>query len=140
MSVFSKFRGIFYVFVNSVIRFDHRLFFSCSMSQIFSKSVHFPHPIGIVIGGGREATRIDDGVTILQNVTIGVKDVNYRFSGGDPIIRIESGVVICAGAVVLGPVVIGRNSTIAANSVVLTDVPPNSIYGGVPARLLKKLE
>lgn len=140
MSIAAKFRGFYYVFINSIIRFDHRLFFSCSMPQIYPRTVRFPHPIGIVIGGGRGATAISDGVVILQNVTIGVKDINYRFKGGDPVIKIRSGVVISAGAVILGPLEIGENSLIAANSVVTEDVPPNSLYGGVPARLIKRLK
>ena len=70
MNVFVKLRGLFIVLINSIIRGDPRLFFSCSMPQVYSRRVKFPHPIGIVIGGGRGATKIEDGVTILQNVTI----------------------------------------------------------------------
>ena len=55
-------------------------------------------------------------------------------------IHIKSGAVISAGAVLLGPLIIGENAIIAANSVVLTDVPPNTLYAGVPAKWIKSLE
>lgn len=53
---------------------------------------------------------------------------------------IGNNVTIYAGAKILGDVVIGDNSIVAANAVVVNDVPPNVIVGGVPAKIIKRLE
>lgn len=50
----------------------------------------------------------------------------------------EKGVMVGAGAKILGPIHVGRNSVIGANAVVLRDVPPDSIAAGVPARVIGK--
>lgn len=88
------------------------------------------HGNGVVIG---ETTEIGNDVLIYQGVTLGGtgKDVGKRH----PTIR--DNVLIGSGARVLGPVVIGENSKIAAGAVVLTDVPPNSTVAGVPARVVR---
>ncbi len=88
-----------------------------------------PHPGGIVLGAGK----IGANVVIFQNVTIGARafDPNY-----DPSNRphICDNVTIGAGAVILGPITAGAGSTIAANSLVLDDVAPETTAIGVPAR------
>lgn len=86
-----------------------------------------PHPVGIVIG---EGSRIGRNVSIYQNVTIG----RLRPDGGYP--AIEDGVTIYAGAVLIGPITVGKGAVVGANSVVLKDIPPFHIAAGVPARLL----
>lgn len=70
---------------------------------------------------------------INQGVTIG-----YTNETDCP--TIGNNVTIYAGARVLGDVVIGDNSIVAANAVVVKDVPPNVIVGGVPAKIIKRLE
>jgi serine O-acetyltransferase len=89
------------------------------------------HGIGVVIG---ETTEIGDDVLIYQGVTLGGtgKEKGKRH----PTIR--DGVVISAGATVLGPVTIGENSRIGAGAVVINDVPPNSTVVGVPGKVVKK--
>lgn len=92
--------------------------------------LRMPHPVGIVIGDG---TVIGDNVMILQNVTLGRKDINQA---GTPVIK--NGVSILAGAVVLGPVVLGENSTVGANAVVVKDVEAGTVVVGVPAKPLSR--
>lgn len=87
-----------------------------------------PHPVGIVIGDG---VRIGDGVTIYQNVTIGRRNATFP---DYPVV--ENGSTIFAGAVVAGAVRIGRNATVGANAVVISDVPDGATVVGVPARIL----
>ena len=88
------------------------------------------HGMGVVIG---ETTEIGDNVTIYQGVTLGGtgKDVGKRHP------TIGNNVMIGSGAKVVGPFKVGDNSKIAANAVVLNEVPPNSTCVGVPARIVK---
>jgi serine O-acetyltransferase len=90
--------------------------------------VNFAHTLGIIIGGN---SKIGARVKFLGNNTVGtVKDNGY------PVI--EDDVVIGCGARILGPVRIGARSIIGANAVVLTDVPPDSVASGIPARVHEK--
>jgi serine O-acetyltransferase len=88
------------------------------------------HGSGIVIG---ETAVVEDGVSILQNVTLGGtgKDHGARH----PVIRRE--VMIGAGAKILGHIEIGSFSKVAAGSVVLKDVPPRCTVAGVPAQIVR---
>ena len=88
------------------------------------------HTHGIVLG----AASIGRNVTIYQQVTLGALKADFRF---DPSLRptVEDDVVLAAGAKVLGAVRVGSGSTVGANAVVLTDVPPAHIAVGVPARV-----
>lgn len=88
--------------------------------------VMFDHGGGIVIG---ETAVIDDSVSILQQVTLGGTGKDR----GDRHPKIRSGVMIGAGAKILGNIEIGTMSKVAAGSVVLKDVPPHSTVAGVPA-------
>ncbi len=88
------------------------------------------HGTGVVIG---ETTVIGDNCTIYQGVTLGGtgKDKGKRHP------TIGNNVTIGSGAKVLGPFTVGDNSKIAANAVVLSQVPPNSTCVGVPGRIVK---
>ncbi len=89
------------------------------------------HGTGVVIG---ETAEIGDDVTIYQGVTLGGtgKDIGKRHP------TVGSGVMIGAGAKVLGPFRIGDNSNIAAGSVVLHEIPENCTAVGTPARVVKR--
>lgn len=89
------------------------------------EGVYFVHPVGVVIGGD---AKIGDRVRFYGSNTIGTaKDDGY------PVI--EDDVWIGAGARILGPVRIGARSRIGANAVVVTDVPPDSVAVGIPAKI-----
>lgn len=92
--------------------------------------VMLDHGSGIVIG---ETTVIDDNVSILQNVTLGGTGKEH----GDRHPKIRTGVMIGAGAKILGNIEIGAMSKVAAGSVVLRDVPPHCTVAGVPARIVR---
>lgn len=95
------------------------------------KGLFIDHGAGVVIG---ETTEIGDYCTLYQNVTLGGtgKDVGKRHP------TLGNNVMVGAGARVLGPFKIGDNSKIAANAVVLEEVPPNCTAVGVPARVVKR--
>lgn len=92
------------------------------------RRLRIEHFGGIVISGD---TTIGDDVVIRNGVTIGLRRTGVR---GAPIIgnRVDIG----AGAKILGTIRIGDDVSVGANAVVLTDVPPNSIAVGVPAKIL----
>ncbi len=94
------------------------------------RGLFIDHGMGVVIG---ETTEIGNNVTIYQGVTLGGtgKDVGKRHP------TICDNVLIGSGAKVLGPFTVGENSKIAANAVVLSEVPPNSTCVGVPARVVR---
>lgn len=94
------------------------------------RGLFIDHGMGVVIG---ETTEIGDNVTIYQGVTLGGtgKDTGKRHP------TIGNNVMIGSGAKVLGPFKVGDNSKIAANAVVLNEVPENSTCVGVPARIVK---
>lgn len=99
-----------------------------SLKANIGRRCRLPHPVGIAIGDG---AIIGDDVTIYHNVTLG----RVSSQGLDyPVVH--NGVEIYAGSMLAGGITIGQRSVIGANSVVLTDVPPNSIAVGAPARIL----
>ncbi len=87
------------------------------------------HPIAVAIGG----CEIGSNCTVYQGVSIGA---NYRSEGGKAYPTIGDNVRISPGAVILGPINIGSNVVVAANAVVVNDVPDNSVVGGVPAKII----
>lgn len=93
--------------------------------------VMLDHGAGIVIG---ETAVVDDNVSILQGVTLGGTGKDC----GDRHPKVRSGVMIGAGASILGNIEIGAMSRIAAGSVVLAPVPPGSTAAGVPARIVRQ--
>ncbi|MEX6724558.1 serine O-acetyltransferase [Parapedomonas caeni] len=87
-----------------------------------------PHTQGTVLG----AAAIGSNVTIFHQVTLGAREADF---GYDPATRptISDHVTLSVGAKVLGPVHIASNVVVAANAVVLSDVPAGSLAAGVPA-------
>ena len=95
------------------------------------KRLVIDHGMGIVIG---ETAEIGDDCLIYHGVTLGGtgKDSGKRHP------TIGNNVLIGTGAKVLGPFKVGDNSRIAANSVVLSEIPPASTAVGIPARVVKR--
>lgn len=87
------------------------------------------HGMGVVIG---ETAEIGNNVTIYHGVTLG--GVSLEKGKRHP--TIEDGVVIGAGAKILGAITIGQNSRIGANAVVVKSVPANSVVVGVPGQVV----
>ena len=112
------------------------VFLQNQISVVFSVDVHpaaqigrgimFDHATGIIIG---ETAVVEDDVSILQNVTLGGTGKEH----GDRHPKIREGVMIGAGAKVLGNIEVGRGAKIGAGSVVLQPVPPHTTVAGVPA-------
>jgi serine O-acetyltransferase len=95
------------------------------------KGLVIDHGMGVVIG---ETAEIGDNCTIYQGVTLGGtgKDVGKRHP------TLGNGVLVGAGAKVLGPFKIGDNTKIAANAVVLDEIPDDCTAVGIPAKIVKK--
>ena len=95
------------------------------------KGFFIDHGMGVVIG---ETTEIGDNCLIYQGVTLGGtgKDKGKRHP------TLGNNVMVGAGARVLGPFKVGDNAKIAANAVVLEEVPANCTAVGVPARIVKQ--
>ncbi len=87
------------------------------------------HGMGVVIG---ETTEIGENVTIYQGVTLGGTSLERKKRHP----TIGNNVVIGAGAKILGPFMVGDNSKIGSASVVVKEVPPNSVVIGVPGRVI----
>lgn len=88
------------------------------------------HGMGVVIG---ETAELGDDVTLYQGVTLG----GTSLAGGKRHPTLEDGVVVGAGAQVLGPLTVGRGARIGANAVVLKDVPADVTMVGIPARVIQ---
>jgi serine O-acetyltransferase len=124
-------------------RKDLALYLQSRASQVLQVDIHpavpigrgimFDHAHGLVVG---ETAVIEDDVSILQGVTLG----GTGKVDGDRHPKIRRGVLIGAGAQILGNIEVGACSRVAAGSVVLRDVPPNSTVVGVPAKVIGKAE
>lgn len=94
------------------------------------KGLFIDHGSGVVIG---ETAEIGDNCTLYQGVTLGGtgKDVGKRHP------TLGNNVMVGSGAKILGPFKIGDNSKVAANAVVLKEIPPNCTAVGIPAKVVK---
>jgi serine O-acetyltransferase len=120
-------------------RRDLAHFLQSRASEVFAVDIHpavpigrgvfIDHGTGLVVG---ETAVIGDDVSILHEVTLG----GTGKERGDRHPKVRDGVLLCAGAKVLGNVEIGRDAKVAAGSVVLHDVPPGATVAGVPARIV----
>jgi serine O-acetyltransferase len=115
------------------------LFLQNRISSVFAVDIHpaarvgkgimFDHATGIVIG---ETAVVEDNVSIMQSVTLG----GTGKEAGDRHPKVRKGVLISAGAKILGNIEIGECAKVGAGSVVLKSVPPRTTVAGVPARVV----
>lgn len=120
-------------------RRDFALYLQSRASQVFQvdinpavrigRGIMLDHGTGLVVG---ETATIGDNVSMLQNVTLG----GTGKSNDDRHPKIGNGVLIGAGAKILGNIRIGDCSRIGAGSVVLKEVPPRTTVAGVPAKVI----
>lgn len=120
-------------------RRDFALYLQSRSSQVFQvdinpavpmgKGIMLDHGTGLVIG---ETAVVGDNVSMLQNVTLG----GTGKSDQDRHPKIGNGVLIGAGAKVLGNIKVGDCSRVGAGSVVLKEVPPRVTVAGVPAKVI----
>lgn len=94
------------------------------------RRVFIDHGMGVVIG---ETAEIGEDCTLYHGVTLG--GTSWNKGKRHPTLR--TGVVIGAGAKVLGPIVVGENAKIGSNAVVVRDVPPGATAVGIPARIVE---
>src|SRR5271169_2111188 len=88
------------------------------------------HGAGVVIG---ETAEVGDDVTLYHGVTLG----GTSWSPGKRHPTLEDGVVVGAGAKILGPITIGRGTRVGANSVVIDGTPPEVTVVGIPAKVVR---
>lgn len=115
------------------------LFFQNRISNEFGVDIHpaarigrgvmMDHATGIVIG---ETAVVGNNVSIMQSVTLGGTGKEH----GDRHPKVGDGVLLSAGAKVLGNIKIGEGAQVCAGSVVLKEVPPHTIVAGVPAKIV----
>ncbi|MDR2844761.1 MAG: serine O-acetyltransferase [Puniceicoccales bacterium] len=114
-------------------------YLQCLVSEVFAVDIHpaarlgqgilLDHATGFVVG---ETAIIEDDVSILHAVTLGGTGKDK----GDRHPKVRRGVLIGAGAKILGNVEIGEGAKIGAGSVVLESVPPHTTVAGVPAKVV----
>ena len=95
------------------------------------RGIMLDHATGVVIG---ETAVVGDNVSIMQSVTLG----GTGKEDGDRHPKVGNGVLISAGAKILGNIRVGDGAHVGAGSVVLQDVPPHSLVAGVPAKVIGK--
>jgi len=93
------------------------------------RGVFIDHGMGVVIG---ETATVGDNCLLYQGVVLGGTSLEKKKRHPD----LEEGVVVGAGAIVLGPIRIGKGTRIGAGSVVIKDVPPYSTVVGVPGKIV----
>jgi serine O-acetyltransferase len=94
------------------------------------RGLFIDHGTGVVVG---ETAQIGDNVTLYQGVTLG----GTGFATGKRHPTVQDNVTIGSGAKLLGPITVGHGAKIGANSVVITDVPPNSTVVGNPGHVVR---
>ena len=140
---FHKFAHLFYVagfdLIARIISQTIRFFTGIEIhpGAKIGKNLFIDHGMGVVIG---ETSEIGDNVTIYHAVTLGgsspsIDSERQRHEKRHP--TIGNDVVIGSGAQVIGPINVGNGSRIAANAVVVKDVPDNATMVGIPAKAVK---
>ena len=154
LSVILTYPGVKAVFFHQISNFFYKAGFDL-VARIISQTVRFftgieihpgakigknlfiDHGMGVVIG---ETSEIGNNVTIYHAVTLGgsspsIDSERQRHEKRHP--TIGEDVVIGSGAQIIGPIKVGNNSRIAANAVVVKDVPDNATMVGIPAKAVK---
>ena len=154
LSIILTYPGVKAVFFHQISNFFYKAGFDL-IARIISQTIRFftgieihpgakigknlfiDHGMGVVVG---ETSEIGDNVTIYHNVTLGgsspsIDSERQRHEKRHP--TIGNDVVIGSGAQIIGPIKVGNNSRIAANAVVVKDVPENATMVGIPARAVK---
>ena len=154
LSIILTYPGVKAVFFHQISNFFYKAGFDL-IARIISQTVRFftgieihpgaklgknlfiDHGMGVVIG---ETSEVGDNVTIYHAVTLGgsspsIDSEKQRHEKRHP--TIGNDVVIGSGAQIIGPVKVGNNSRIAANAVVVKDVPENATMVGIPAKAVK---
>ena len=122
---------------------DFALYLQSRSSEVFQTDIHpgakfghgifLDHATGLVVG---ETAEVGDDVSMLHHVTLG----GSGKESGDRHPKIRKGVVIGAGAAILGNITVGEHARVAAGSVVLKQVPPHATVAGVPAKIVRIVE
>ena len=154
LSIILTYPGVKAVFFHQISNFFYKAGFDL-IARIISQTIRFftgieihpgakigknlfiDHGMGVVSG---ETSEIGDNVTIYHNVTLGgsspsIDSERQRHEKRHP--TIGNDVVIGSGAQIIGPIKVGNNSRIAANAVVVKDVPENATMVGIPAKAVK---
>ena len=154
LSIVLTYPGVKAVFFHKISNFFYKAGFEL-LARIISQTIRFftgieihpgakigknlfiDHGMGVVIG---ETSEIGDNVTIYHAVTLGgsspaIDSERQRHEKRHP--TIGDDVVIGSGAQIIGPIKVGNNARIAANAVVVKDVPENSTMIGIPAKAVK---
>ena len=154
LSIVLTYPGVKAVFFHQISNFFYKAGFDI-VARIISQTVRFftgieihpgakigknlfiDHGMGVVIG---ETSEIGDNVTLYHAVTLGgsspsIDSERQRHEKRHP--TIGNDVVIGSGAQIIGPIKVGNNARIAANAVVVKDVPENSTMVGIPAKAVK---
>ena len=154
LSIILTYPGVKAVFFYQISNFFYKAGFDL-IARIISQTVRFftgieihpgakigkhffiDHGMGVVIG---ETSEIGNNVTIYHAVTLGgsspsIDSERQRHEKRHP--TIGNDVVIGSGAQIIGPIKVGDNSRIAANAVVVKDVPENATMVGIPAKAVK---
>jgi serine O-acetyltransferase len=154
LSIILTYPGVKAVFFHQVSNFFYKAGFDL-IARIISQTIRFftgieihpgakigknlfiDHGMGVVIG---ETSEVGDNVTIYHNVTLGgsspsIDSERQRHEKRHPTIGHD--VVIGSGAQIIGPIKVGNNARIAANAVVVKDVPENATMVGIPAKAVK---
>ena len=154
LSIILTYPGVKAVFFHNLSNFFYKAGFDL-VARIISQTVRFftgieihpgakigknlfiDHGMGVVIG---ETSEIGDNVTIYQTVTLGgsspsIDSERQRHEKRHP--TIGDDVVIGSGAQIIGPVKVGNGARIAANAVVVKDVPESATMVGIPAKAVK---
>ena len=154
LSIILTYPGVKAVFFHQISNFFYKAGFDL-IARIISQTIRFftgieihpgakigknlfiDHGMGVVIG---ETSEIGDNVTIYHNVTLGgsspsIDSERQRHEKRHPTIGYD--VVIGSGAQIIGPIKVGNNARIAANAVVVKNVPENATMVGIPARAVK---
>jgi len=140
---FHKFAHLFYVagfdLIARIISQTIRFFTGIEIhpGAKIGKNLFIDHGMGVVIG---ETSEVGDNVTIYHAVTLGgsspsIDSERQRHEKRHP--TIGNDVVIGSGAQIIGPIIVGNGARIAANAVVVKDVPENATMVGIPAKAVK---